>query len=56
MFAIWATNAMTYGTWEQAYVAADSLHRRWTLAEKLRIVPPSTPARQRYLEGSQGIG
>jgi Domain of unknown function (DUF3846) len=53
---IWAGNAMLYETWEQAYIAADSLHRRWTLAEKLRIVPRSTPTRQRYEEGSQDIG
>jgi hypothetical protein len=53
---IWAGNATTYDTWEQAYIAADSLCRRWTLAEKLRIVPLSAPTRQRYKEGSEDIG
>jgi uncharacterized protein DUF3846 len=53
---VWAGNAMSYDTWEQAYIAADSLRRRWTLAEKLRIVPLSTPTRQRYKKGSQDIG
>lgn len=53
---VWATNAMTYDTWEQAYIAASSLHRRWTLAEKLRIVPSSTPTQARYEEGSEDIG
>ncbi len=53
---IWAGNAMLYETWEQAYIAADSLYRRWTLAEKLRIVPRSAPTGQRYKKGSQDIG
>jgi hypothetical protein len=53
---VWAGNAMTYDTWEQAYMAADNLYRRWTLADKLRIVPRSTPTRQRYVKGSEDIG
>lgn len=52
----WAGNAMSYDTWEQAYMAADSLRRRWTLAEKLRVVPLSAPTRQRYVKGSEDIG
>ena len=53
---VWAGNAMSYDTWEQAYTAASNLRQRWTLAEKLRIVPLSAPTRQRYEEGSENIG
>jgi hypothetical protein len=53
---VWAGNAMSYDTWEQAYMAASKLRQRWTLAERLRIVPLSTPTRQRYVEGSENIG
>jgi hypothetical protein len=53
---VWAGNAVSYDTWEQAYMAACSLRQRWTLAEKLRVVPFSTPTRQRYEEGSENIG
>jgi hypothetical protein len=50
---VWAGNAMSYDTWEQAYMAASCLRQRWTLAERLRIVLLSTPTRQRYAEGSE---
>ena len=51
----WAGNAMSYDTWEQAYMAADSLWRRWTLAHKMRIVPLSFPTHQAYEAGSEHI-
>jgi hypothetical protein len=53
---VWAGNAMSYDTWEQAYMVASNLRQRWILAERLRIVPLSTPTRQRYVEGSENIG
>jgi hypothetical protein len=48
----WATNALEFDTPEQATLYARDLSSRWTLAEKMRIVPVSHPKRELYEDGS----
>lgn len=52
----WAHNALGFDTRELAFAYADDLWQRWTLADKLRVVPVSTPKNQPYEEGSENIG
>jgi hypothetical protein len=51
----WAHNALEFDTRELAFAYADDLWRRWTLADKLRVVPLSTPKNQPYEEGTENI-
>lgn len=52
----WATNAVEYVTREAAYAAARNLRHRWIMADKLRVVPTSTPRSQAYEEFSEHLG
>jgi hypothetical protein len=48
----WATNALEFDTPEQATLYARDLYSRWTMVDKLRIVPVSHPKREPYEPGS----
>lgn len=48
----WATNALEFDTRPEATLYARDLYTRWTLVDKLRIVPVSHPKRERYEPGS----
>jgi len=48
----WATNALEFDTPKQASLYARDLYSRWTMVDKLRIVPVSHPKRERYEPGS----
>src|SRR5262245_44010376 len=43
---VWHTNAMRYTFQHDAEVAAASLHSRWTLVRRTRVVLNSTPLRE----------
>lgn len=44
----WATNDLEFDTRPEATLYARDLYTRWTLVDKLRIVPVSQPKRERY--------
>ena len=48
----WATNALEFDTRVEATTFANDLYARWTLVEKLRIVPVSHPRGEAYEDGS----
>jgi hypothetical protein len=48
----WATNVLEFDTPEQATLFARDLYSRWTMVDKLRIVPVSHPKREPYEPGS----
>jgi hypothetical protein len=52
----WAANKLEFDTRELAFAYANDLWQRWTLADKLRVVPLSTPKDQPYEEGTENIG
>lgn len=49
----WATNALRFDTEDQALTYARDLWRRWTGADKMRIVPADHPDHEAYLDGSE---
>lgn len=51
----WVTNSLEYATSEIALGEAKSLKARWTGADRLRVVPVSTPKNEEYVEGSEDI-
>jgi hypothetical protein len=48
----WATNALEFDTHPEASLYARDLYSRWTMVDKLRIVPVSHSKREPYEPGS----
>jgi hypothetical protein len=48
----WATNALRFDTEPEALAYAHDLYSRWSSAERMRVVPDTTPDREPYVPGS----
>jgi hypothetical protein len=49
----WATNALRFDTEDEALAYAHNLYMRWTMANKMRVVPADHMDREPYLPGSE---
>ena len=50
---VWYTNALKFGSKEDAIEYAANLARRWMMVTRWRAVPDSTPEREAYEPGSE---
>jgi hypothetical protein len=51
----WATNALRFDTPEAAEAYGRDLYSRWTMVDKMSVVPDDVPDRQPYVEGERTL-